>query len=437
MPKFLTIQDQPLAGFTLQGFDCEKRPYTKIGQIKSYNVSGDIITFASPDSAYAVTKRLFDLAKKEILIGIYDFSADYIKELLLNAMERNVKVTLMLDIDLDAEKTLFKELAQFGCKTIPSPSCTNAVAKYFPNCHEKFVVIDNEWLVVQSGNYTKNSIPFNEEDGGDPLHFKKGNRDMGVAIHSKELSAFFKKVLLSDIKLVEDLVAPQSLDNTTLGLPLLVDIVPQLIPSKLFASKTFSPAEPVKVQPVLSPDNYMEQVTALLKSAKTSILIENQYIKSKQPEIAKLLNAILFAKEANPELDVRIVLGKVFSSKDVPAEKINVANLKSKYGLSLGTNIRYIDTKRFVHCHNKLIVIDSQTVLISSQNWSDLAVSKNREAGLILYYPEVAKYYEEIFESDWSTASVTVPNPGGGEISPQELAKGNFTEVSYADYKEV
>jgi len=36
--------------------------------------------------------------------------------------------------------------------------------------------------------------------------------------------------------------------------------------------------------------------------------------------------------------------------------------------------IRYIDTTRLVHCHNKLIIIDGQTVLTSSQNWSKAAV---------------------------------------------------------------
>jgi phosphatidylserine/phosphatidylglycerophosphate/cardiolipin synthase-like enzyme len=437
MPQFLTFPGEPLTGFQLEGFGCQTKPYTKITSIKSYNVTGDFIAYASPDSTYAVTKRLFDLAKKEILIGIYDFSADYIKELLLNARERNVKVTLMLDVDSTIERDLFAELSRFGCKTVSAPCCRNTTAKYFPNCHEKFIIIDNEWLLVQSGNYSKNSIPFNEEDGGDLQHFKKGNRDMGVAINSKELCAFFKKVLLSDIALSEGPVTPESLANVFLDQPLLVDFVPQLIPSKLFKSKTFTPASPVKVQPVLSPDNYLDEVTALLASANTSILIENQYIRSTQPEVTKLMEAISKAKTINQALDVRIILGKLFSPSDVPKEQANVDNIKAKYGLKLDTNIRYIDTKRFVHCHNKLIVVDGETVLISSQNWSDTAVSQNREAGLILYYPDIAKYYAEIFESDWTTASKTIPVPAGNDVTPETLAKGNYTQVSFADYQEV
>jgi len=50
------------------------------------------------------------------------------------------------------------------------------------------------------------------------------------------------------------------------------------------------------------------------------------------------------------DLDVRIVLGKLFSEKDVINERKNLQNLADKYGLKLGENIRYIrgvTTRRF------------------------------------------------------------------------------------------
>src|SRR5262245_57451487 len=53
-----------------------------------FTVSGDLIAYASPDSTYAVTKPLVEGAKRSILIGIYDFTAGYMKELLLQAMRR-------------------------------------------------------------------------------------------------------------------------------------------------------------------------------------------------------------------------------------------------------------------------------------------------------------------------------------------------------------
>jgi len=412
--------------------------YKKFSSIPSFTVSSDFIAYASPDSTYAVTRRLLDGAQEEILIGIYDFSADYMKDIVLNAMQRGVKVSLKLDIDSDKEEDLFEELEKFGCNAVPAPSCASENIAYFPSSHEKVIVVDELWTLVQSGNYSKNSIPFNTTDGGDKRSFVKGNRDMGVAIRSEPLAKFFKKLLRSDMKLELEAAGAQTVARRRLPEPDLVESVPELLPPNLFPSKTFNPSKPIRVTPVLSPDNYLDEIIPVLESATKSVLLEQQYVRSTQAQVALLLDAIRKAKSKNPKLDVRIILGKLFSSKDVPKEQANIKNLRDTFGLKLKENIRYIDTKRFVHCHNKLIVVDSETVLVSSQNWSDSGVSKNREAGVLFRYPDVARYYAQIFESDWSTALKSIPKPGKKEaISPEALARGNFVEVRAADYQEV
>jgi phosphatidylserine/phosphatidylglycerophosphate/cardiolipin synthase-like enzyme len=417
--------------------NCGLKPYKKIKKIKPIDVSGRLIAYASPDSTYAVTRKLLDAAEDSILIGIYDFSADYMKEILLNAMQRGVKVSLMLDIDGDGEKKLFKELEKFGCDAVPAPSCASENVSYFPSSHEKVIVIDGKWTLVQSGNYSKNSIPFNETDGGDPDSFVTGNRDMGVAIFSKPLAKFFTDVLRSDMQLELNAENVEALAKQRRPEPDLVEAVPELLPAKLFPSKNFDPPDKISVTPVLTPDNYMDVIPDFLASAKKSISIENQYIRSSQPEVSKLLQAIAKARDNFPDLVVRIILGKLFGAKDFKKEQANVANLKKSFGLKLGDNIRYIDIKRFVHCHNKLIVVDEKEVLVSSQNWSNTGVGSNREAGVILPFPPIARYYTQIFESDWSTALKTIPKPGKATIEPEALARGGFVEVRAADYQEV
>ena len=56
-------------------------PYPKLPKeaFKTRLVSGKIMAYASPDSTYAVTKKLLDSAQRSIVIGIYDFRADYMK----------------------------------------------------------------------------------------------------------------------------------------------------------------------------------------------------------------------------------------------------------------------------------------------------------------------------------------------------------------------
>lgn len=66
---------------------------------------------------------------------------------------------------------------------------------------------------------------------------------------------------------------------------------------------------------------------------------------------------------------------------------------------------------------------------------SNAAVLQNREASLLVRYPGVARYFAEIFESDWSTATQKLPGKSDPETAaPAALARGNFVEVSYGDY---
>src|SRR5262249_36377999 len=142
------------------GRQCHLEQYENV-EVPEFDVDEEVIAYCSPDSTYAVTKRLFDNAKKTILIGIYDFSADYMTELLLDALKRSVKIKLMLDIDSKDEQALFDELNDSGVDGVPAPSCASHRVHYFSSSHEKVIVLDGEWCLVQSGNYSENSIPLN------------------------------------------------------------------------------------------------------------------------------------------------------------------------------------------------------------------------------------------------------------------------------------
>jgi phosphatidylserine/phosphatidylglycerophosphate/cardiolipin synthase-like enzyme len=425
--------DTEIAVPELVGRNCTLEHYKKVS-VPSFQLSSQIIAYASPDSTFAVTKRLLDDAKKSILIGIYDFTAEYMKELVLAAVRRGVKVKLMLDIDGRDEQKVFDELVRFGVSGTEAPSCASKHVHYFRSSHEKVIVIDDEWTLVQSGNYSNNSIPLNTKDGGDPAHFITGNRDTGLAVKSAELAKFFSKILNSDIAL--EVGAEELLPAAEAAEMFLVEAAPKKIPEVLFPSKTFKLTSKLKVQPVLSPDNYMTVLPDLLRKAKKSILIEQQYIKSEQDNITSLLEAIKEAKKASPKLDVRIILGKIFNKSDIPKEQKNLDNLKKTYGLQLARNIRYIDTTRFVHCHNKMVIVDGLGLLVSSQNWSKAAVTENREAGLWLEHAGIADYFTKIFENDWKTAIKKLPPAAPEAIGPESLGR-NFIRVEPGDYREV
>jgi phosphatidylserine/phosphatidylglycerophosphate/cardiolipin synthase-like enzyme len=413
-------------------------------QISPVVVRSDIIAYASPDSTYAVTKQLFDEAKRSILIGIYDFTAPHMKQLVLDALARGVRVALMLDIDGADEDKLFDELVDVGVEGVSAPSCANKNIHLFASSHEKVIVIDDEWTLVQSGNYSANSIPLNEADGLAGPQFRTGNRDAGLAVRSRPLAKLFTGILRSDMQASTDAPAvAQPEAEAAQATQVLLERAPSKRPSKLFPSKHFQLDAGLRVQPVLSPDNYMSVVPPLIAAATTSIDIEQQYIKAHQPEVRTLLEAIASARSARPGLKVRIILGRVFSRADLDAEHRNLKLLADDFALKLGTHIRYINTDRLVHCHNKMIVVDDAKVLVSSQNWSDFAVTKNREAGLWVPHSGIAQYFGAVFDTDWGTAFKTpdqiFAGPGATpeSLAPEALGAGGFIKVEPGDYQEV
>lgn len=74
-------------------------------------------------------------------------------------------------------------------------------------------------------------------------------------------------------------------------------------------------------------------------------------------------------------------------------------------------------------------------VIVSSTNWSENSLTKAREAGVLIEAPEIAGYFNEVFDFDWSIAW----DPG---IVPANLVRlfseamfvpGGFEEVHPAD----
>ena len=412
---------------------CELSPYTAVS-VQPSKVDGTIIAYASPDSTWVVARRLIRDAKKSILVGTYDFTATYVADLLAAAVGRGVAVELMLDLDgRSGELPVFDTLAAAGVKTHPAPACGPGHNHVFPSCHEKVTVIDGEWTFVQSGNYTEASIPPNDPDPGSGIKHVPGNRDMGLAIRSKPLARFFTKLLKADIKRATKGFVPEGLVDVFEPETVMFDAAPTAVPA-FVPDKTFTTAAGQKVQAVVSPDNYMAVAEPLLRGATTSIDIEQQYIRPTQPEVGRLLAAIDAARTANPALSVRIIVAAAHGRDDAVRLRKELDLLEMDHGLAFGPNVRILNKKFFVHCHNKLIVVDGERVLVGSQNWSDFGVSKNREAGILVAHKGIADYFTGLVDFDWETGvkELAAPKPP----KPDELAPAAI-RVRYGDYADV
>ncbi len=177
----------------------------------------------------------------------------------------------------------------------------------------------------------------------------------------------------------------------------------------------------MKIQPLLTPDNYAKLITDLIASAKTKLYFQNQYIHipargTPNPAFQGLLNAL--RDKIDQKLDVRIIL------RDLGDTRTMIESLQ-QFGIP-SANVKLQKA-----CHNKGIIVDSQTLALGSHNWSQDGTTANRDATLIIYDERVAAYYEKIFLYDWTTlarqrSSGETAMPRGGSPSGRSRASKNL-----------
>src|SRR5262249_14816770 len=145
-----------------------------------------------------------------------------------------------------------------------------------------------------------------------------------------------------------------------------------------------------KVQPILTPDNYVDHVLPLIEGAKKTLYFINQSLTvhdldpdDMESVLGKLTHALLEKAKAKG-MDVRIIL------RDISGVDRELSALQR-----LGFPMTAIKVQPALH--TKGIVADGQRVLVGSQNWSFQGVDTNRDASLLFDNPKIAKYFEDSF----------------------------------------
>jgi phosphatidylserine/phosphatidylglycerophosphate/cardiolipin synthase-like enzyme len=168
---------------------------------------------------------------------------------------------------------------------------------------------------------------------------------------------------------------------------------------KFFAAKTF--AGNMSVQPVLTPDNYVDVILPLISNAKKSFWMQTQYInpsKTFADDVKKPVNSRSILEQLIDALatlqkkgrDIKIILGH--------HETVSQLEALQMFGNMDATEIRLQE-----NVHNKGMIIDSSITVIGSQNWSTEGVDTNRDASVVIKSADVAQYWEQIFLLDWNS----------------------------------
>lgn len=387
-----------------------------------------MICHVSPDTGWELLSRFIADTKKTLTAAIYDFNAPYIEETLQTALQNNNgRMDLIIDKKLALkEKTLVDNLETALGNSFESTLASLGSGGIFSNAyHTKVAVRDSKAFWLSSGNWTFTSQPDLGINPNPHNLFSKGNREWNVIVEDKKLSETFENYIKYDISQAKE---------KSPGPEVLSPMPDLLIPIEDFGVEeavTFQPApffpqtfEQVEVQPLLTPDNYIDHITSLIESASEKLYLQYSYIRfvTGNNKYKKLLN--LICSKTNSNVDVKIIVSGNHDREDT--EKLR----------AIGLDISCL-RKQKSKLHNKGIIVDSKTVVVGSHNWSSSGTLTNRDASLIINNRDVTAYYEKIFMWDWNNLT----SPTGAEevipiIATEETTPAGMVRVAWETFYE-
>ncbi len=140
----------------------------------------------------------------------------------------------------------------------------------------------------------------------------------------------------------------------------------------------------------------------MISSAEESIYLQQYYIRHWESKENPYLEAIKEAAERG--IEIKIMLDSTWyhmegNGNDQIVKELNDHARKEEVELEARSLSRF---KGLEKAHNKGMVVDQNTVLVSSINWNANSPLQNREIGVIVESEKIGEYYSDIFLEDWN-----------------------------------
>lgn len=363
-----------------------------------------LLLSASPDTGWAVLEQFLADTITSLTVGMYDFTADHIAKAVETAVA-NKQFALVLDrpalnptADHSDDATVAELKAALGKNMSQAWALTRmdkeASAWIYPTSyHIKVAVQDSAKTWLSSGNWNNSNQPAIDPAGNaaDATTARHRDRDWHVVISEPNLAEVFEAYLRNDLTVA----AAHNDPPQALGAP----VPPPALPSsttppfqQFFPTATIT--DNITITPLLTPDPgvYTNAIKALIASATTNLYMQYQYIElpktvdATSQAFVELVQAVIDRQDAG--IDVRIIMSEY--------ETAGYLEQLQRIGLNVVDNVKIQP-----NVHNKGIIVDGKTVLVSSQNWSTDGTLYNRDAGVIIHDTTAAKYFQQIFLHDW------------------------------------
>jgi cardiolipin synthase A/B len=368
-----------------------------------------VTAYASPDNAYEAVADVIDGARRSLDVNVYDFTQVPIAQKLAAAVRRGVEVRLLMEAGsprqlYDQERYMAREVIEAGgqVRWIVNDPAGGAPGRYVYN-HAKYIVADGRTTLVQSENFVRHGVPQNPTFG---------NRGWGAAVVDANLAAYMGRVFEADWSTAHGDVMEYRA-GTPYGPP-----APGFVPETEVLTGVYPHPFPqltvrgVSVTPMLSPEHTLLEtkgILGLLRGAKESILIEQQYVHlhwgtgSGSPQTTPDLYLEEAIAAARRGVKVRILLSNAFLNPRDPKDNTNtvayVNAIARRERLDMEARLIRTDINGLDKIHNKGIIVDGRKVLVSSVNWSLNSPLNNREVSLLFDHLDLGSYYTDVLTS--------------------------------------
>jgi hypothetical protein len=374
-------------------------------ELKPVTANATIHLSASPDSGWTTLSPFLAATETSLTVGLYDFTSAHVLQTVETSLAGK---TFHLVLDHPARNPTADQTDEqtvAGLKSAIAENLTQAwalermdplaTAWIFPTAyHIKVAVRDSSAFWLSSGNWNNSNQPDIDPVAtpGDAVAARSADRDWHVIVEQPQLAKTFEAFILNDLaQASEHNVGAAAAASIA---PAIVNANVQTPPFDEFFPATTISGE-MRITPLLTPDPgvYVGAVKAAIASAKKTLYLQFQYIElpkttdATSQAFVDLVKAVIDRQQAGVE--VKIIMSEYETAGYL--EQLQAAGLDVVNSVRIQNNV-----------HNKGIVVDAEFVLVSSQNWSTDGTLYNRDAGVIIYQRDAAKYFQQIFLHDWN-----------------------------------
>ncbi len=373
-----------------------------------------IVPIIGPQHGLLELKQFIDDSQTSLRIQLYQMQDSYLVQALLDALDRGVSVELMLDpgcnncniwstTDLQYKNDYSYALIQAGATVYEFNTNSNEPYLYL---HSKVAVRDSTSIWMSSGNWKSSSVP---------APGVRGNVDWSVIIENSELAQMVDQQFNLDIHRSE-LMSLSDYDAYTFTAP--DSIGGGGVQSTIQAT--------ISGELLTCPENCVNKITDFIRSANNQVLLSQQTLDVDWSYGWGDENPIITAlhEVASEGVSVHLIINGAYLDDD-DQEVVDLFNevWNGSEGLDASAIVMSEDDD-VSKLHNKGIIVDGESVLVSSINMGSSAMNRNREMGVIIHSPLVTQYYLDGWYADWNRLDNVTDSDQDSLTDKWEVANG-------------